>query len=539
MPKNKVERRLQSIDEQIEFLLNQQKYINASESLYQFLKVGFDHVEPIAFRDSRLAQALSEHLEAVIAGQIKRLIINISPRTMKTLLTGVYFPAYWWLKKPHLKFIYCSYSFDIAKECSEKFRMLLKDDYYKLVQNTMESLVDNPIELTKDTKKVLYNNYQGKRHTIGIGGSITGKGADVIILDDPLKASEADSKKVVLKTNKFVGGTLISRFDKTSEEKALIVIQQRLRENDTSGYLMEEIGGFDRLILPLLYTGVSPSSTKLGFKDWRKKPGEILVPELLTMDEVVKMEVEMTPFEFERQCQQNVKGTAGSIISSKHFKEYQNTPLYESYILAADLAESVEDDACYTGIIIFGIYENRYYVVEVVEKKLRFEDQLIEIKNLLDKYPCRYKLVEKKSMGPALIATLSKEYPGFIALEPKDYGNQKEARLKATIPAFRDGKIYFPTKENCEKITTLKDQLTTFPLCRNDDVMDAFCYGILWLERNERAVDTTEVIMEVPEYIKERRNIFADTSSRQSIFGSRFGNPNSDFVRSNGRDIFR
>jgi Uncharacterized protein conserved in bacteria len=534
---NKIQKKLQSLDEQIEFLLNQQKYAKASDSLYQFLKVGFEHVESTEFRDSRLAQALSEHLEAVMAGQIKRLIINISPRTMKTLLTGVYFPAYWWLKKPHLKFIYCSYTFDIAKECSEQFRRLVKDDYYKLVQNTIEDLVEDPIELTRDTENVIYNNYQGKRYTIGIGGSITGKGADVIILDDPLKASEADSKKMVLKTNKFVGGTLISRFNPSSEEKALIVIQQRLRENDTSGYLMEEIGGFDRLVLPLLYTGVSPSSTKLGFKDWRKNVGDILVPELLDMEAIKRMEIEFTPFEFERQCQQNVKGAAGSIISSKHFKEYQNAPPYESYILAGDLAESVEDDACYTGIVIFGIYENKYYVVDVVEKRLRFEDLLIELKNLLAKYPCSHKLIEKKSVGPAVVYALSKEYPGFIALEPKDYGNQKEARLKATIPAFRDGKIYFPTKEACEKIVTLKDQLTTFPLCRNDDVMDAFCYGILWLERNERVVDTTEVMMEVPEHIKERRNIFADTSSpSRSIFGSR--SPSSDFVRSTGRSIF-
>jgi len=533
----KIERKLQSIDEEIEFLLNQQKYVNASNSLYQFLKVGFEHCEVDEFRDSRLAQALCEHLEAVMAGQIKRLIINISPRTMKTLLTGVYFPAYWWLKKPHLKFIYCSYTFTIAKKCSEKFRKLVKHDYYKSVQNTIEDYVDSPFKIIQDNEEYLLNNYQGDRSTVGIGGSITGTGADVILLDDPLKASEAKSKKVNTKTNDFIGETLISRFNKTSKEKVLILIQQRLKEDDTSGFL-REMGGFDILELPLLYTGMSNSITKLGFRDWRKTPGEILVPELVDIDEVTRMEREMGSLEFERQCQQNVKGAAGNIISNKHFKEYVHSPPYESYVLAADLAESIEDDACYTGIVVFGIYENKYYVVEVIEKKLRFEDQLLEVKNLLTKYPnCRHKLVEKKSMGPALVATLSKEYSGFIALEPKDYGNQKEARLKATIPAFRDGKIYFPTKEACEKIETLKDQLTTFPLCRNDDVMDAFCYGILWLERNERVVDTTEVMMEVPEHIKERRNIFADTSSpSRSIFGSR--SPSSDFVRSTGRSIF-
>ena len=519
MSKKKNEQ-LSKIDQEIEFLLNQQKYLNASNSLYDFLKVGFEHVESTPFRDSRLAQALSEHLEAVMAGQIKRLIINISPRTMKTLLAGVYFPAYWWLKKPHLKFIYCSYSFDIAKECSEQFRKLVNDDYYSLVQNTMEDLVDNPIELVKDTEKVIYNNYQGKRYTIGIGGSITGKGADVIILDDPLKASEADSKKVVLKTNKFVGGTLISRFNPSSEEKALIVIQQRLRENDTSGYLIEEIGGFDRLVLPLLYTGVSPSSTKLGFKDWRKKVGEILVPELLDIETIKKMEIEFTPFEFERQCQQNVKGTAGNVISNKYFKEFQNAPPYEQYVLAGDLAQSVNDQACYTGLVIFGIYQNKYYVVDVVEKKLGFDDLIIEVKNLLNKYPCAYKIIENKSVGPALVSALSQQIPGFIALEPREYGTDKESRLKATIPAFMSGKIYFPTKEACEKIVTLKDQLVTFPLCRNDDVMDAFCYGVLWLERNSRVVSSSEILQVPSEYIKQRRNIFIDTPSSNQIFGS-------------------
>jgi predicted phage terminase large subunit-like protein len=540
MAKNnkKIERKLQSIDEEIEFLLNQQKYVNASNSLYQFLKVGFEHKEVNEFRDSRLAQALCEHLEAVMAGQIKRLIINISPRTMKTLLTGVYFPAYWWLKKPHLQFIYCSYTFGIAKVCSQKFRGLVQHDFYREVQNTMESLVDDPITLIENNENFLLNNYQGSRDTVGISGTITGKGADVIILDDPLKASEAKSKKVNARTNEFIGETLMSRFNRTSQEKVLILIQQRLKEDDTSGFL-REMGGFDILELPLLYTGMSNSITKLGFKDWRKKPGEILVPELVTREEVAQMEREMGSLEFERQCQQNVRGAAGNIISNKHFKEYVHSPPYESYVLAADLAESIEDDACYTGIVVFGIYENKYYVVEVIEKKLRFEDQLLEVKNLLTKYPnCRHKLVEKKSMGPALVATLSKEYPGFIALEPKDYGNQKEARLKATIPAFRDGKIYFPTKEKVEKITTLKDQLVTFPLCRNDDVMDAFCYGILWLERNERVVDTTEVMMEVPEHIKERRNIFADTSSPSRSIFSNNRSPSSDFVRSTGRSIF-
>jgi predicted phage terminase large subunit-like protein len=511
--------KIKFLDQEIEFLLNQQKYLNASNSLYDFLKVGFGYVESTEFRDSRLAQALSEHLEAVMAGQIKRLIINISPRTMKTLLTGVYFPAYWWLKKPHLKFIYCSYTFDIAKECSEQFRKLVKDDYYKLVQNTMEPLVENPIELTKDTENVIYNNYQGKRYTIGIGGSITGKGADVIILDDPLKASEADSKKMVLKTNRFVGGTLISRFNPSSEEKALIVIQQRLRENDTSGYLIEEIGGFDRLVLPLLYTGVSPSSTKLGFKDWRKNVGEILVPELLDMAAIKRMEVEFTPFEFERQCQQNVKGAAGGIVSNKYFKEYQNAPPYDQYILAADLAESVQDDACFTGLVVFGIYEGRYYVVDVVEKRLGFDDQILEVKKLLTKYPISYKLIEKKSMGAALINVLSKEIPGIIALEPKDYGNEKENRLKATLPAFMAGKIYFPTKESCEKIESLKDQIVTFPLTRYDDVMDAFCYGILWLERNGKIASIEESQVIIPEHIKQRRNIFSDTPPSK-IFGS-------------------
>ena len=510
--------KIKYLEQEIEFYRNQQKYANASNSLYDFLKVGFDHVETHDFRDSRLAGALCEHLEAIMAGQIKRLIINISPRTMKTLLTGVYFPAYWWLKKPHLKFIYCSYTFDIAKVCSEKFRNLVKHEYYNLVQNGIEEYLDHPLKVITDNEKYVLNSYRGDRSTVGIGGSITGKGADVIILDDPLKASEAKSKKVNTRTNQFIGETLISRFDKTSEEKVLILIQQRLKEDDTSGYL-REMGGFDVLELPLLYMGMSNSSTKLNFKDWRKTPGEILVPELLNIDEIKRMEIEMTSIEFERQCQQNVKGVSGNIISNKYFREYQNAPPYTQYILAADLAESVGDDACFTGLVVFGIYEGKYYVVDVVEKRLGFDDQILEVKKLLAKYPISYKLIEKKSMGAALIHVLSKEIPGVIALEPRDYGNEKENRLKATIPAFMAGKIYFPTKESCNKIDNLKDQITTFPLSRYDDIMDAFCYGVLWLERNNRIVVTEEVQTMIPEHIKQRRNIFVDTPPSR-LFGS-------------------
>lgn len=510
--------KIKFLEEEIRFLQNQQKYINASSSLYDFLKVGFDHVETNNFRDSRLAQALCEHLEAVMMGQIKRLIINISPRTMKTLLTGVYFPAYWWLKKPHLQFIYCSYTAGIAKVCSEKFRNLVKHDYYNLVQSSMEDYVENPITLLKDNENYLLNNYRGTRDTVGIGGTITGKGADVIILDDPLKASDSKSKRVNMRTNQFIGETLISRFNKTSEEKVLILIQQRLKEDDTSGYL-KEMGGFDVLELPLLYTGVSNSKTALGFKDWRKNVGEILVPELLTMDEVRRMEVEMTSIEFERQCQQNVKGISGNVISNKYFKEYQNAPPYDQYILAADLAESVEDDACFTGLVVFGVYEGKYYVVDVVEKRLGFDDQILEVKKLLAKYPISYKLIEKKSMGAALIHVLSKEIPGVIALEPKDYGNEKENRLKATLPAFMAGKIYFPTKDSCEKIENLKDQIVTFPLTRYDDIMDAFVYGVLWLERNDKSIVLEESMMTISESTKQRRSLFIETPPSK-LFGS-------------------
>ena len=128
-------------------------------------------------------------------------------------------------------------------------------------------------------------------------------------------------------------------------------------------------------------------------------------------------------------------------------------------------------------------------------------------------------MIEKKSMGAALIHVLSKEIPGIIALEPRDYGNEKENRLKATLPAFMAGKIYFPTKEFCDKIENLKDQITTFPLSRYDDIMDAFCYGVLWLERNDKVVITEEVQMIVPEHIKQRRNIFVDTPPSH-LFGS-------------------
>jgi len=520
MSKKKNEQ-LSKIDQEIEFLLNQQKYINASNSLYDFLKVGFDHVETNDFRDSRLAGALCEHLEAIMNGQIKRLIINISPRTMKTLLTGVYFPAYWWLKKPHLKFIYCSYTVGIARKCSEQFRKLVQHDYYSLVQNTMESYMDTPISFTgyKNTQDLIVNNYGGERVTVGIGGSITGIGADVIILDDPLKAKDAYSKIQKAHVNNFIQGTLINRLNKTSEEKVVILIQQRLAEDDASGFLREQ-GSYDILELPLLFTGLSNSKTQLDFRDWRKKPGEILIPELMTLEDVASLENQMGAIEFERQCQQNIKGAAGNIVSSKYFKEYQNAPPYEQYILAGDLAESVEDQACYTGLVIFGVYENKYYVVDIVEKKLGFDDLIIEVKNLLNKYPCAYKIIEKKSVGPALINVLSKEIPGFIALEPREYGTDKESRLKASIPAFMSGKIYFPTKEACEKIVTLKDQLVTFPLCRNDDVMDAFCYGVLWLERNSRVVSSSEILQVPSEYIKQRRNIFIDTPSPNQIFGS-------------------
>lgn len=210
-----------------------------------FTRKAFSLIEPgTDFETNWHIDCIAEHLEACYRGEIKRLIINIPPRSLKSFSVAQSFPAWVMGKTPTQKFIMASYAYSLAEDNVRKCRSIMRDDWFK---DTFRSTIIRP---DQDQKHYFETTQGGMYYGAGIGGTIIGKGADYILLDDPLNPKEAMSDTIRATTISEIRSTLFSRFNDKRTGR-FILIMQRLHENDPTGDLLRD-GGYVHLKLPAI-----------------------------------------------------------------------------------------------------------------------------------------------------------------------------------------------------------------------------------------------------------------------------------------------
>lgn len=254
----------------------------ASErSLLGFIRSLWSVLEPKRkFVEGRVIEAICEHLEAVTHGQITRLLINVPPGCMKSLTTCVFWPAWEWgpQKRPDTRIITASYSDDLTIRDNRKCRQLIESKYYQKIWGDVFSLTSD------QNAKVRYDNSKtGFRVATSVKGLATGERADRFVIDDPHNVREAESDAIREGVIQWFTEVVPSRLN-DPERSAILCIMQRVHESDVSGHILASELGWDHLCLPMEYEEdhPSPSKTRIGFKDWRKKPGELLWPDRFT-----------------------------------------------------------------------------------------------------------------------------------------------------------------------------------------------------------------------------------------------------------------
>src|SRR5215469_10281690 len=236
------------------------------------------------FIDSWALQAIAEHLEAVIDGQITRLIINIPPRMAKSSLCAVCLPAWTWAQPevthtsgPQVKFLHASYAERLSARDSLKCRRLIKSRWYQDLWGDRFSL-----NMDENTKLRFSNDQGGERLITSINGTATGEGMAIGVIDDPNAANEAYSEATIEATNEWWDGTMPTRLD-DPDRGAFILVQQRLSELDLTGHILEkESGDWTFLMLPMEYESERAFMTTIGWSDPRTEEGELLCPERFT-----------------------------------------------------------------------------------------------------------------------------------------------------------------------------------------------------------------------------------------------------------------
>lgn len=438
---------------------------------------------------------IAEHLEAVRTGEIRKLIVNVPPRTLKTYLIGTAFPAWVLGLEPYNNFIGTSFSGSLIEDAIVNCKHIIKDDWYR------RCFPETKIDPTQDTKSDFKTTARGRYYGAGILGTITGKGADYLICDDPLKPDEALSDTIRVETNKAIRNTLFSRFNDPRVGR-FILVMQRLHEDDPTGHLLQD-GGYHLLKLPAEATD-RPTIITLGDrKPWVMKKGDLLFPKRFTREVLDEKRRSMLDYNYVGQFLQEPVPLGGGEFKDTwinyHNKEGLKPSEMNIYILC-DAAAGEEDNkkkkktSDYTTFMVVGLApDNNYYLLDAIRDRLNPTervDTLFQLhrdwNGLTGKPPkvgyeqfglmTDIHYIEKKQKE------VGYRFPVIKLGNPGGKKMSKENRIRRMIPDLQNGRWWFPDALNYTDYEgrtidlvreLVKSEMATFPRARYDDMLDA------------------------------------------------------------------
>jgi predicted phage terminase large subunit-like protein len=423
------------------------------------------------FRPNWHIQAVAFELSKVEQGNVKRLLINQPPRSLKSISVSVAFVAWLLGHDPKLRFIVASYSNELAAELHRQFRMVISSDWYKELFPMMR--------LAKDTDTEAVTTIGGGRLATSVGGSLTGRGADIIIVDDPQKAEEAESELARSRCLDWFRGTLLSRLN-DKERGQIIVVMQRLHQDDLSGHLIET-GGWTHLNLAAL----APFDAIIRTGPQRRivrRVGDALHADRESQETLEKIKREIGSQKFSAQYQQEPIPLDGNYIKRKWFKTYSKLPvekLADQVVQSWDFASSVGEYNDFSVCTTWRRHGVDFYLEHVFRARLEYPDLRRKIRSLAREFSPNIILIEKAGLGIALLQEL--ENPplvGFvrpIGIIPR---GDKRDRLIAQSARIESGQVHLPAE--APWLVDFLQELLAFPHSRHDDQVDSVSQFLYW-----------------------------------------------------------
>ena len=424
---------------------------------------------------------LCELLVLVKRRVVRRLIINVPPRTLKSTLVTIIYLVWVWLTDPGHHFLTASYSMDLSVEHSIRRRNLLQSAW-------LQGLWGDKFQLSGGFNQVghFMNNRGGQMIATSVGATAMGRGCDTAILDDPVSADQVLSDSQRMSTNNWIGTTLLNRLN-DPRTGAVILLGQRLHQQDPTGFLLEqERGVWTHACIPLVAEEDTDFVFPISGRVVQRKNGDILMPERFSP--AVVEQYRSRRMVFAGQYQQRPAPLDGNLIKCSDVRYYGIDPkagqpderLPENFdlkLISVDCAFKDLANSDYTVILVVGVKRRKRFTLEVVNKHLDVAAIEAEIRRLRDKHrPINVVLVEDKANGPAVVQRLKTEIPGVLEVNPK---GGKLARMVAAAPEWQAGDWY--VSRNAPWTEPFVDQLTMFPADRHDDMVDAMTQAACWL----------------------------------------------------------
>ena len=463
-------------------------------SLAEFAKQAWHVLEPSTdLKWGWALDAICLHLQAVSDGDIKRLLMNVPPGSMKSILTGVLWPAWEWgpLGMSHLRYLSTAHKQDLAVRDNMKCRRLIQSAWYQARW---------PITLTGDqnAKTKFENDKTGFREAMAFT-SMTGSRGDRVILDDPLSVDDANSAAALAAAESTFREALPTRVN--NDDSAIVVIMQRLHEKDTSGIILSKDLGYEHLCLPMEYEPSRSCRTSIGFTDPRKIEGELLFPERFTTATVASYKKTLGESAYAGQMQQRPAPAGGGILRIDHFQLWpsdKDLPVFDYVVQSLDPAyteKTTNDPSAFQSWGVFTHDGKRgAMLLDCWADHLTFPDLRAK---LVEEWGAVYGktssrkgkkadalLIEAKASGLSLIQDLRQANLPAIPYNP---GNaDKINRAHQASPILELDCLWIPesAKDRGKAVTWARSFLTElemFPNGEHDDQCDSFSQAIIFL----------------------------------------------------------
>jgi predicted phage terminase large subunit-like protein len=403
--------------------------------------------------------------------------VNVPPRTGKSLTVSVAWPTWLWIHHPGMRLLFASYAAMLATRDALRSRRLIQSSWWQARWGDRFALTGDQNEKTR-----YENDAGGLRLATSVGGSATGEGGDVLVVDDPHKLEDAYSDAARLDAIRWWDGTMSSRMNDPRTGR-MVVVMQRVHEQDLTGHLLaEQPGDWHHLALPMRH---EPSHPFRWPDDPRTEPGALLWPERMPEPEVQRLERALGARTAAGQLQQRPSPDVGAVFQRSWWRSWRELPAdVDEWLESWDMAYKDERDSDYVVGQLWARAGARFYLAGQVRQRMAFPETLaamrLGVRPLVshESYAAGMvgtRLVEDTANGPAIVSTLRQEVPGIVAVTPR---GGKVARAAAVSPLAEAGNVYLPARELWPAADELVDELATFPQGAHDDQVDALSQAL-------------------------------------------------------------
>lgn len=470
----------------------QRRALECELSFHAFVREFFPVIEPATtYADNWHIDCIGEHLQAATAGEITRIIFNIPPRHMKSILISVMWNAWEWIANPSLRYLHATYAESLSLRDSAKTMAIVNSPKY-------QRWYGHRFHLTKQQAKVFWTDRAGYRLASSVGGSNTGEGGERIVIDDPHNAKERNSDAMRSGVLDWYDNVMSSRFNdpKTS---IMAVIMQRVHHQDLTGHLLAK-GSFVHVMLPAEFEIARRCVTKWG-SDKRKEEGELLWPDRFGANEIASLKVDLGTYGSAGQLQQRPAPEGGGMVSINWFKRYSAPPMrLRRTTFSIDCANKKTNANAWNVIEVWGEDMDGMDCLLAV---YRFRAEYPELRRIVISHFLKWSpeavLIEDKANGIALIQDLREpetlrgiarqmgvtQIPMIpcIPIEPE---GDKVTRMSIESPYIEAGGCALPTV--AAWLPEFELEISMFPNSTFMDQIDTLSQYLMWKRSLQKRV---------------------------------------------------